>query len=108
MVKEITTTEQLVKLNEENSNKLLIIDFHAEWCHPCQTMGVILDTLAEERDDFILVKVDVDEADELVNEHKVKNIPTLLFMKGNLILEKTVGSLSRGKIEELINNNLDK
>lgn len=103
---ELNTLEDLKNLFEKNQNKLVVLDFYAEWCKPCKMLGETIDSLVEERNDFILGKINIETADELTNEYKVRNIPTLVFMKNNFILDKNVGAIGKDVLNEKINNNL--
>ncbi|WP_111978985.1 thioredoxin [Algibacillus agarilyticus] len=81
---------------------LVLVDFYAQWCGPCKMVAPILETLSTEREDIKIVKVDADEAGELMAEHGIRGIPTLLlFNNGNKIGTK-VGALSLGQLKEFI------
>lgn len=84
---------------------ITIVDFYAEWCGPCKVIAPILDQIVENNENLNLKKINVDlpESKDLVTEHSVRSIPTLLFMKDNTILHKHVGSISKVKLEELLN-----
>lgn len=84
---------------------ITIVDFYAEWCGPCKVIAPILDQLVENNENLNLKKINVDlpEFKDLVTEHSVRSIPTLLFMKDNTVLHKHVGSISKVKLEELLN-----
>lgn len=84
---------------------ITIVDFYAEWCGPCKVIAPILDQIVENNENLNLKKINVDlaESKDLVTEHSVRSIPTLLFMKDNTVLHKHVGSISKVKLEELLN-----
>ena len=73
------------------SEKPVLVDFNAEWCPPCQALHPILEELAEERDDFKIVAVDVDEEEELASEFEVSTIPCLLVFKNGEEVDRRVG-----------------
>lgn len=83
-------------------DKVILIDFWAEWCGPCKMMSPIVDQVAEEMPDILVGKVNVDEASELAMEYKVINIPTLLVFKNGQQVDKSVGAISAGNVKELI------
>ena len=89
------------------SGQPVVIDFWAEWCGPCRTIAPIVEELAEEYADRVNIgKCDVDSADDVVATYRVRNIPTLVFIKDGNVVGKHVGAISRNdlvaKIEELL------
>ena len=88
-------------------SKLVIVDFWATWCGPCRMISPILDELEEEMADKIsVVKVNVDDADEIAAQYRIMSIPTLLFIKNGQIVDKTVGAMPKPALVEKINANL--
>jgi thioredoxin 1 len=103
MVIELTSANFDSYLNE--SNKLIIIDFWAEWCGPCRLIAPIIKELSEEYGDkAIFGKVDVDQEVELATKYGIRNIPTVLFIKNGKIIDKIVGALPKSKFVEKINS----
>ena len=87
--------------------KLVIVDFWATWCGPCRMLSPILDQIEEEMPDQItVVKVNVDDADEIAAQYRIMSIPTLLFVKNGEIVDKTVGAMPKPAILEKIKANL--
>ena len=88
-------------------NKLIIVDFWATWCGPCRMLSPLLDEVEEEMADKIsVVKVNVDDADEIAMKYRIMNIPTLLFFKGGQLVDKTVGAMPKNVLVDKINANL--
>ena len=88
-------------------NKLVIVDFWATWCGPCRMLSPVLDELEEEMADRIsVVKVNVDDADEIAAQYRIMSIPTLLFIKGGQVVDKTVGAMPKATLAEKIKANL--
>ncbi len=88
-------------------SKPIVIDFWAEWCGPCRTIAPIVEEMAELYADRVNIgKCDVDSADDVVATYRVRNIPTLVFIKDGNVIGKHVGAISRNdlvaKIEELL------
>ncbi len=75
-----------------NSDKLVLVDFWAEWCTPCQMLGPIIEELAEELKDKVVVgKLNVDENRETAMKYQVMSIPTVLLFKNGEIVKQFVG-----------------
>ena len=90
-----------------NDSKLVIVDFWATWCGPCRMISPILDELEEEMADQItVVKVNVDDADEIAAQYRIMSIPTLLFIKNGQIVDKTVGAMPKPALADKIKANL--
>ena len=87
--------------------KLVIVDFWATWCGPCRMLSPLLDEVEEEMADKItVVKVNVDDADEVAMKYRIMNIPTLLFFKDGQLKDKTVGAMPKNTLIDRINANL--
>ena len=88
------------------SNKLVIVDFWAEWCGPCKMIAPLLDEVAKEMTDKVkIVKVNVDEEQQLAQQYGIYNIPTLLFFKDGKVREQVVGTAAKKVLIEKINAN---
>lgn len=88
-------------------SRLVIVDFWAVWCGPCRMLSPLLDEVEEEMaDKIVVVKVNVDDADEVAARYRIMNIPTLLFIKDGQIVDKTVGAMPKTALLERINANL--
>ena len=89
------------------SEKLVIVDFWATWCGPCRMLSPLLDEVEEEMSDKItVVKVNVDDADEIAMRYRIMSIPTLLFFKNGQVVDKTVGAMPKSTLVDKINANL--
>lgn len=100
-------TLQITDANLEEvlqTDKLVVIDFWAEWCGPCKVVGPIIDEISKEyKDKVVIGKVDVDNNDEAATKYNIRNIPTILFIKNGEIVDKIVGVTSKKPLVEKIN-----
>lgn len=88
-------------ISKENGK--VIIDFWATWCGPCRMLSPVLDEIVSENVDIKLFKFDVDENQELIEQLKISNVPTLLFYNNGKLLDTTSGIKSKQEILEIIN-----
>jgi len=80
-------------LHEEAGDKLVVVDFTAVWCGPCQRIAPTFEALADEyRDKAVFVKVDVDELGGLAAELGISSMPTFLFYQGGDIVHTLRGA----------------
>ncbi|MDD5766253.1 MAG: thioredoxin [Candidatus Marinimicrobia bacterium] len=80
-----------------------IIDFYADWCHPCKMVAPILEDLSKKYDGKIKVyKVNTDQEPELSSAFNIRSIPSILFVPMNGQPQMAVGALPKGSIEKTI------
>ena len=84
------------------TDKLVIIDFWAEWCGPCKMLSPVVDELCKEIPDVKFVKVNVDQNQELASIFGITNISALVFLKANTITDILVGYRPKEELAEAI------
>ena len=88
-------------------DKLLVVDFFATWCGPCKKLSPTLDEVSQEFGDRVnIVKVDVDESEDLAMTYGIRSVPTVLFFKNGQQVDKFVGALPKSEIVSKIENQL--
>ncbi|MFX0040653.1 MAG: thioredoxin [Promethearchaeota archaeon] len=92
---EIHSTEEFNKLLNDYADKVIIIDFWAVWCGPCQFFAPIFKKLhGEYRKNFVFVKVNVDENNAIAMKYGITGIPTTLFIKNKEVIHQIVGAMN--------------
>lgn len=86
--------------NEIIKNKVLV-DFYADWCGPCKMLAMEIEKAANEID-IDIVKVNVDEEEDIARKYGVMSIPTLILFENGQELKKTIGFMPKDKIKEFI------
>jgi len=97
-----------VHLNERNFDEILaqheglmMVDFWAEWCAPCQAIAPVLDDLARESGRRVtLAKVNVDENPGLAARYGIRSIPTILFVKQSKVVGDVIGAVPKDQIKK--------
>lgn len=82
----------------EDLKDLTVVDFYADWCMPCKRMGQVL----EQIEDLNVLKINVDENEEIAKEYKVMSIPYMLIVKDGEIKEEILGFMPKDDFEEKI------
>jgi len=103
----IAVTDSSFENDVVNAAKPVLVDFWAEWCGPCQAIAPILDEVAQDYQDKVIVaKVNIDENTETPAKYGVRGIPTLMLFKGGDLEATHVGSLSKSQLTAFIDSNI--
>ena len=97
-MKELTLTKDNFKESVLEADKPVLVDFWAAWCGPCRMQAPVLEEIAEEREDIIIGKVNVDEQPELAGAFHVNSIPTLILFKGGKAVKSAIGYQAKDKL----------
>lgn len=95
----------VLKINKNNfdseiikSEKLVLLDFYADWCGPCRMVSPLVDEIAEENPQVLVGKINVDEEPELAQAFGVASIPMLAVMKNGKIVSQSAGAKPKAQI----------
>ena len=103
----LTATDSNFEAEVLKSSTPVLVDFWAEWCGPCKTLGPTSDELATEFAGKIKVaKMNVDENPNVPGNFKIRGIPTLLLFKNGQIVDQLVGAHPKGSIAQMMNKSL--
>ncbi len=99
----------VIKINKENfenevlkADKVVILDFYADWCGPCRMVAPVMEEIAEERNDVVVGKINVDEEPQFAAQFGVSSIPMLAVMKAGKLVNSAVGARPKAQILAMI------
>ncbi len=85
------------------SEKMVLVDFWAEWCPPCRAIAPMLEEVAKEKSDVVrIAKVNVENDEKLAAQFFITNIPTLIFFKNGKPVDQFAGAVSKKVMLEKI------
>ncbi|HEV2754032.1 MAG TPA: thioredoxin [Solirubrobacteraceae bacterium] len=82
------------------ADKPTLVDFWAPWCGPCRVVAPVLEEIASERDDIQIVKLNVDENQQVAGQFGVISIPTMILFKHGEVAHKIIGAYPKRKLEQ--------
>ena len=98
----------ILKVTSENfeqvkrSEKIVLLDFYADWCMPCRRLAPLIDQIAEEYPEYLICKVNVDDEPALASQFGVSSIPTLVVMRGGEVISQSAGARPKHQILALL------
>ena len=98
----IEVTNEDFKNIINNSHKLIVVDFFAEWCMPCLMVSPIIEELAEEMKEVKFVKINSDDNQDLSKEYNIFSIPCLIIFKDGKEVDRILGAQPKENIEKKI------
>jgi len=98
-------TVNLTQANFEEtitSKDIVIVDFWAPWCKPCQSFAPVFESTSEKYPDIVFAKVNTDEERELGSHFQIRSIPTLMIFREKVIIYSQAGSLPASALQDVI------
>lgn len=81
-------------------DKMVLVDFFATWCAPCQMLMPVLESIASEREDFDIIEIDIDESKDLAMKYDIEAVPTMIIFKNGTAIDKIGGYYNKEELEE--------
>ena len=105
-----TMTKDEFKKNATNSDKVVLVDFWAEWCPPCRAMAPILHQVGDEMDRQVdIVKVDIESGVDnanLAGQYEVRSIPNMILFKNGKPVDTLIGAMPKLALEDALKKHL--
>ncbi|MGO9108403.1 MAG: thioredoxin [Thermoguttaceae bacterium] len=105
----VDAKSQVQHANETNFGNLVLkselpvlVDFHADWCGPCQRLAPMLEEFARETPDAKIIKVNVDDSPNLAAQYRIDSIPSLKVFKNGAVTAELVGLANKSQLKSMI------
>lgn len=102
MIKDINEGE----FEKELSQGVMILDFYATWCRPCRTLMLEIQKVETQYPDVKIGKINIDESPELTSQFKINAVPTVVFLKDGVEVDRFVGLSDANSIKEKLEKHL--
>lgn len=94
-----TVTDKTFEAKVLESDKPVIVDFWATWCGPCRQLAPVLESIATENSDVVVLKIDIDANPETAKKYGVMSVPTLMRFEGGIPNKTIVGAKPKVLLE---------
>ena len=101
----IIGTEEF-NLEVRSSDGIKVVDFFATWCGPCKMLAPVFESVSEELDEAMFVKVDIDQSLELAQKFGISTVPTMMIFKDGQVVDKLVGFMPKDSLKAKVEAHL--
>lgn len=97
-----TVSSENFKKEVTECDKIVLLDFYADWCGPCRMLAPVIEEIAEEHPELKVCKINADEQPELAAAFDVMSIPALFAVKNGKIINRSAGAVGKQQILDMI------
>jgi len=85
-----------------NSEKKVLVDFFADWCGPCRMLGPVISEVAENDDNYLYYKINVDKAEDISRKYGIMSIPALFVFENGEVVKSSLGYKNIDEVKEFL------
>lgn len=98
-MKNVKDVEELEEIIASDKDDVVVVKVSAVWCGPCKVLsGTIAELEKEKLPGVVFVEVNADECDDICDKYNVRNLPTLIFLRGGVVMERVAGLVTKADL----------